>query len=116
MGKVWIRPCSTAPRTRRFTSRSKVNGQPVSAGSGFVVKVLSDKLLVMTNRHVAVDDDEPAGAKREIFVVFRSQTPQEQELPAKLLTFDHRYAPDLAMLEVKGVRQPPTEIPGRRRP
>jgi S1-C subfamily serine protease len=89
----------------------KVNGQPVSAGSGFVIKVLGDTVLVLTNRHVAVDDDElPAGAKREIFVVFRSQTAQEQELPAKLLTFDHRQAPDLAMLEVKGVRMPLAEI------
>ena len=66
----------------------------------------------MTNRHVAVHDDDelPANAKPEIFVVFRSGTPQEQEVLAKLLTFDHRKVLDLAMLEVKGVKQPPQPI------
>lgn len=92
----------------------KVNGRPYSVGSGFAIKQLGDTTLILTNRHVAVadEDDEQRThkAKREIFVVFRSQTAQEQEVPAKLLTFDHRSAPDLAMLEVKGVRNPPAEI------
>ncbi len=90
----------------------KVNGRPVSAGSGFAIHAKGDTVTVMTNRHVAVHDDDemPKGAKPEIFVVFRSATPQEQEVPAKLLTFDHRKVLDLAMLEVKGVKQPPQPI------
>ncbi len=90
----------------------KVNGRPVSAGSGFAILAKGDSVTVMTNRHVAVHDDDelPANAKPEIFVVFRSGTPQEQEVPAKLLTFDRRKVTDLAMLEVKGVKQPPLPI------
>jgi S1-C subfamily serine protease len=94
----------------------RVNGQIVSAGSGFVIQSTPSTALVMTNRHVAVhgddDDDEPGNSKvkPEISVVFRSGTATEQEIQAKLLTFDHRPVPDLAILEIKGLRQPTTAI------
>jgi len=90
----------------------KVSGQTQSVGSGFAIKVTGDTVLVMTNRHVVAGEDEerPGGAKPEIFVVFRSGAAQEQEAPARLVTFDHRPLLDLAILEVKGVRQPPQPI------
>ena len=90
----------------------KVKGQTHSVGSGFAIKAKGDTLMIMTNRHVAASEQEepPAGAKPETFVVLRSGTAQEQELPAKLVTFDHRPLLDLAILEVKGVRQPPRPI------
>src|SRR5262245_39059599 len=67
----------------------------------------------MTNRHVAVPDvDElPEGVKPEISVVFRSGTPQQQELPATLLAYDDHDVRDLAVREVKGVQAPPRPIP-----
>ena len=94
----------------------KASGQMRSAGSGFVIRVTGDSLLVMTNRHVAVPDegDLPAGVKPELSVVLRSGTAQEQEVPARLVTFDERPAHDLALLEVKGVRQPPQPISAER--
>jgi S1-C subfamily serine protease len=93
----------------------KMNGRTVSAGSGFVIKATDGTVLVMTNRHVAAhddddDDEKPGAVKPEISVVFRSGRPGEQELPAKLLTFDHRKVLDLAMLEVKGVTKSPEPI------
>jgi S1-C subfamily serine protease len=82
------------------------------SGSGFVIRATGDTVLVMTNRHVAVPDEGelPEGAKPEIGVVFRSGTPQQQELPATLLAHDDRDVRDLAVLEVKGVRMPPRPI------
>jgi S1-C subfamily serine protease len=90
----------------------KASGKMRSAGSGFVIKAKGDALLVMTNRHVAVPDegDLPPGVNPEISVVLRSGTAQEQEVPARLVTYDERPAHDLALLEVKGVRVPPQPI------
>ncbi len=90
----------------------KANGRLYSTGSGFVMKVTGDTILIMTNRHVAAPDasEMPNGAKPELSCVFRSGTPQEQEVPARLLAYDEREVRDLAVLEVKGARQPPTPI------
>ena len=87
-------------------------GRGQGSGSGFVMRVTGDTVLIMTNRHVASPDSEelPAGAKVELSVVFRSGTPQEQELPARLLAHDEREIRDLAIIEVKGVRAPPIPI------
>ncbi len=84
----------------------------LGSGSGFVIKGIADTVLIMTNRHVAVPDpaEMPKGAKIELSVVFRSGTPQEQELPARLVAFDDREDRDLAMLEVKGVNRVPRPI------
>ncbi len=83
------------------------------SGSGFVIKATGDTVLVMTNRHVVVPEEGelPDGAKYEISVVFRSGTPQQQELPAQLLAHDDREVRDLAVLEVRGVKLPPRPIP-----
>ncbi len=83
------------------------------SGSGFVIKATGDTVLVMTNRHVAVPEagEVPEGAKFEISVVFRSGSPQQQELPATLLAHDDREVRDLAVLEVHGVKLPPQPIP-----
>jgi len=83
------------------------------SGSGFVIKTTGDTVLLMTNRHVVVPEEGelPEGAKFEISVVFRSGTPQQQELPAQLLAHDDREVRDLAVLEVRGVKLPPRPIP-----
>ena len=83
-------------------------------GSGFVMNVTGDTMLIMTNRHVAVPDLEAyfeKNIKPEITVVFRSGMPNEQSVPAKLIGFDAREYHDLAVIEVKGFRSPPTSIP-----
>jgi S1-C subfamily serine protease len=87
-----------------------------ASGSGFVIRAAGDSVLIMTNRHVVVldEDDLPSSAKgaaRELWVVFRSGTPQQLELPATLLAYDDREVRDLAVLEVKGVKSPPRPIP-----
>ncbi len=83
-----------------------------ASGSGFVIKTTGDTVLIMTNRHVVVPEegDLPQGAKHELLVVFRSGTPQQQELPAQLLAYDEREIRDLAVLEVRGVQNPPRPI------
>jgi S1-C subfamily serine protease len=90
----------------------KVNGKMLGSGSGFVFKVLNGSVLVMTNRHVAVPDlDElPENAKVELSAVFRSGTPQEQELPGVLKGYGFGEISDLAVLEVKGLTQIPEPI------
>jgi S1-C subfamily serine protease len=83
------------------------------SGSGFVIKATGDTVLVMTNRHVVVPEEGelPEGAKFQISVVFRSGTPQQQELSAQILAHDEREVRDLAVLEVRGVKLPPRPIP-----
>lgn len=92
----------------------KVKAGPVQgSGTGFVMKVTGDTVLVMTNRHVISHavEDVPQGVKTEVTAVFRSGTGQQQELPARVLAYDTRDVRDLAVLEVKGVRMPPVPIP-----
>jgi S1-C subfamily serine protease len=90
----------------------KIPGQGSGSGSGFVIESKGDTVLVMTNRHVAAhgEGELPPGVKAELTMVFRSGTQQQQELPGRLVTFDHRGVLDLALVEVKGVRQPPEPI------
>lgn len=87
-------------------------GRLSGGGSGLVVKSTADSVLVLTNHHVAVPDaDElPKGSKLELSVVLRSGTPQEQELPATVVGALMTDVEDLALVEVKGVRQPPRPI------
>ena len=91
----------------------RAGGQIRSSGSGFVMRASGDTLLVMTNRHVVATDpgDLPEGTKAELSVVLRSGTAQAQEVLARLLAADERSVRDLAVLEVRGVRQPPQPIP-----
>lgn len=101
--------------------KNKVNGRAVASGTGFVIEVKGDVVTLATNRHVAVlDVDElpesiaPKGSKIELEAVFRSgEGPQrEQTLPAKILAADltEDLNTDLAILQVAGVKQPPSPI------
>ncbi len=101
------------------------------SGSGFVLRVDGNNVLVGTNRHVVShgegddddDDDDssskPADASKPkappvISVVFRSGEGQgvEQEVVAELLGADNTgdMSHDLAILSVKGVNNPPKPI------
>jgi S1-C subfamily serine protease len=95
--------------------------RPIGNGSGFVIEVRGDTVIVATNRHVAVPDlsDLPPsivkkGAVLSIQAVFRSGLGpnEEQVLPAQViaanLSDDH--GGDLAFLVIKGVKKPPTPI------
>ena len=83
-----------------------------ASGSGFVMSSSGNSALIMTNRHVVVpeDDEIPQGVQPTITVVFRSGTPQQQEVAATLLDFDPREIRDLAILEVRGVQNMPKPI------
>jgi S1-C subfamily serine protease len=101
--------------------KHKVAGRALASGSGFVIEVRGDFIMVATNRHVAVFDSSevppslmPKGAKIELEVVLRSgQGPQnEQALPAQILAADttEDFSTDLAILAVRGVKKPPKPI------
>ncbi|MGP0066622.1 MAG: trypsin-like peptidase domain-containing protein [Isosphaeraceae bacterium] len=100
--------------------KNKIAGRTFSMGSGFVIEADGDRVIVATNRHVAVPDLSelppglvPPGTRPTIEAVFRSgQGKEEQELPAEIIAADlsqeDRF--DLAFLVVKGVKQPPRPI------
>jgi S1-C subfamily serine protease len=101
--------------------KHKVNGRTLSSGTGFVIEVRGDTVILATNRHVAVFDESevppslmPKGSKLEFEAVFRSgQGPQkEQALPAQIVAADTSgdFQTDLAILAVQGVKKPPTPI------
>jgi S1-C subfamily serine protease/regulation of enolase protein 1 (concanavalin A-like superfamily) len=101
--------------------KNKVAGKALASGTGFVIEVRGDTVVLATNRHVAVLDLSelppslvPKGSTLEIEAVFRSgQGPQkEQALPAQLIAADTTddFSTDLAILAVKGVKNPPTPI------
>ena len=99
---------------------AKIGDKPISTGSGFVIEVYGDTVLIATNRHVAVVDtsDLPPsiakeGAKATLEVVFRSGLRgQEEALPALIVAADlsQEYGNDLAFLVVKGVKKPPMQV------
>ena len=75
----------------------KVAGKTLAAGTGFVIEVTEDSVLLATSRHVAVPDLSeaptqlvPQGSTPEIEAVFLSgQGPQsEQAVPAQLIAAD----------------------------
>ena len=79
------------------------------SGSGFVVAADPDRVLVVTNHHVAVK--VPAGARPKppaVSVVFGSGTATEQEYPATVAGADEDR--DLAVLRVAGVKDAPRPI------
>ncbi len=100
--------------------KNRLGGRTISSGSGFVIEVEGDRVIVATNRHVAVPDlsELPTGlvspgVHPTIEAVFRSgQGKDEQDLPAQIiaadLSLENQY--DLAFLVVKGVKQPPKPI------
>jgi hypothetical protein len=100
--------------------KNKLGGRMISSGSGFVIEVDGDRVMVATNRHVAVPDlsELPpgfvsAGSQPTIEAVFRSgQGKEEQDLPAQIIAADLSLENhvDLAFLVVKGVNNPPKPI------
>jgi S1-C subfamily serine protease/regulation of enolase protein 1 (concanavalin A-like superfamily) len=115
---------TTVQRIREATVFIKIKaGKIQGSGSGFVIKVNGDTVLVATNQHVANphvghdDDDEdpfedPPKEKPVLNVVFRSGSgaASEQTLPATVLAGERKGNRDLAILAVKGVRNPPKPI------
>jgi S1-C subfamily serine protease/regulation of enolase protein 1 (concanavalin A-like superfamily) len=101
--------------------KNKIAGKTLGSGTGFVIEVQGDTVILATNRHVAVMDLSelpprlvPKGSKPEIEVVFRSgQGPQkEQAVTAEIMAYDisDDFGTDLAILMCKGVKQPPKPI------
>jgi S1-C subfamily serine protease len=100
--------------------KNRIAGRTISSGSGFVIEVDGDRVMVATNRHVAVPDLSelppglvPAGSQPTIEAVFRSgQGKEEQDLPAQIIAADLSLENhvDLAFLVVKGVNNPPKPI------
>ncbi len=101
--------------------KSKVAGKTLASGTGFVVDVTADSVLLATSRQVAAPDLartpqhlSPANATPEIEAVFLSGQgpPHEQTLPAHLIAVDTSddLCTDLAFLVVKGVKHSPTPI------
>jgi len=115
-----------ANQVRRITDatvylKNKVAGKTVASGTGFVIEVMGDSVLLATSRDVAVLDLSelpthlvPAGSTPEIEAVFLSgQGPQnEQALPAQTVAVDtsNDRSAELAFLVVKHVKRPPTPI------
>ncbi len=101
--------------------RNQVGGKTLAAGTGFVIEVTGDSVLLVTSRRVAALDPEAnaklrpqADSKPEIEAFFLSgQGPaQEQTLPARLIAVDRSddLGTQLAFLIVKGVKHPPLPI------
>jgi S1-C subfamily serine protease len=122
-GKSAIDSADVARRLKEATVyiKNTVAGRTLSSGTGFVIEVQGDAVIVATNRHVAVVDLSevperflPKGSATELEVVFRSgQGPQnEQALPAQIMAADTTddLSTDLAFLRVNGVKRPPTPI------
>jgi len=101
--------------------KNNIAGKTLGSGTGFVIEVQGDTVILATNRHVAVMDLSevpprfvPKGSKPELEVVFRSgQGPQkEQAVHADIIAADttDEFSTDLAILVCKGVKRPPTPI------
>ncbi|MGO9469812.1 MAG: trypsin-like peptidase domain-containing protein [Isosphaeraceae bacterium] len=100
--------------------KNKIGDKTISSGTGFVIEVRGDSVLLATNRHVAVPDISdlperiaPQGSVPTIEAVFRSgQRQQEQSLVAHIAAADlsEELNTDLAFLVVEGVNRPPQPI------
>jgi S1-C subfamily serine protease len=98
-----------------------VAGKMLGSGTGFAIETRGDVVRVATNRHVAVVNlgelprkYVPKGSKAELEVVFRSGqgAQKEQAVPAQIIAADttDEFSTDLAVLECRGVKQPPKPI------
>jgi S1-C subfamily serine protease len=101
--------------------KNKIAGKTLASGTGFVIEVRGDTVLLATNRHVAVFDISevppslvPKGAKVEVEAVFRSGqgSQKEQAVPAQIIAADTTddFSTDLAILVVRGVKNPPKPL------
>jgi regulation of enolase protein 1 (concanavalin A-like superfamily) len=99
---------------------TKIGKRTIGNGSGFVIEVDGSKVIVATNRHVAVTDVSdlppgllPKGETPSLEAVFRSGSGKdEQALPAQIIAADLSgdLSTDLAFLVVQGVSNPPRPI------
>jgi hypothetical protein len=99
---------------------TKIGRKTIGNGSGFVIEVAGDRVILATNRHVAVLDPSelppgllPAGTKPSLEAVFRSGSGRdEQAIPAQVIAADlsGELSTDLAFLVVQGVKNPPKPI------
>jgi S1-C subfamily serine protease/regulation of enolase protein 1 (concanavalin A-like superfamily) len=123
-----LSPTEAIRRVKDATVYIKVkDGKSQGSGTGFVIRNDgADSVLIATNRHVIShpakgseddDDSKPAGPtppEPTITVVFRSGEGKtvEQAIPAVILGKDTTgdTSRDLAILSVKGVRNPPKAI------
>jgi S1-C subfamily serine protease len=95
-------PAKTLAEIKNATVFVKVAmGDKSATGSGFVMRVDGDTGYVVTNHHVVV---VPRGNDPRVTVVFRSGTKNEQSVAAEVLASDPDK--DLAVLRVKGVKEP----------
>jgi S1-C subfamily serine protease len=101
--------------------KMKIGDKTIGSGTGFVIEVQGERVLLATNRHVAVPDLSelppriaPAGSVPTLEAVFRSgQRNQEQSSVAYVAAadfFSDELNTDLAFLVVEGVSRPPQPI------
>ena len=100
--------------------KNKIAGKTLASGTGFVIEVRGDAVLLATNRHVAVVDVSevppslvPKGARVELEAVFRSgQGSQKSRRLREIIAADttDEFSTDLAILLVRGVKNPPKPL------
>jgi WD40 repeat protein len=84
-------------------------GDRLATGSGWIMKIDGDKLYIVTNHHVIADAPRTGGEEHATAtVVFHSGTKREQSAKAEVLASQRD--PDLAVLRVTGVKDPPAAI------
>jgi WD40 repeat protein len=90
-------------------------GDRLATGSGWVMKVEGDKVYIVTNHHVIADAPRTGGEEHATAtVVFHSGTKREQSAKAEVLASQRD--PDLAVLRVTGLKDPPAAIDFARPP
>lgn len=115
-------PEETVQRIKDATVYIEVKSSAMSggSGSGFVIQVSGDTVLVASNHHVVAagadddDDDDPGEAVKKgmVTVYFRSGRGAgvEQSAPGTVIAWDREGNRDLAIIQVKGVKNPPKPI------
>src|SRR5262249_42218388 len=97
-------------------------GRVQGSGTGFVIRTEGNTVLVATNDHVVNPhlsglprDEDPSQptAHPMVRAIFRSGGGRsvEEVLPAQILAADGGENRDLAILQVRGLRNPPEPIP-----
>lgn len=84
-------------------------GRTVYSGSGFVMKVEGDSILVVTNDHVVTHEE--VAVKRMVStlsIVLRSGTKDEQKVKAEIVATDS--VKDLAVIKASGVKDVPAAL------
>lgn len=100
----------TIDETKKATAYIKVAaGAARGSGSGFVVRVTGDELLVATNQHViSPRSANPLDGPPQVTVVFESGLPGEWERPGQVIAADAEL--DLALVRVTRAKQAPKPI------